>query len=77
MHRPSSLLRLESLQEPQKLMLLLAVAPPMEFAAGLSAPKDVPMAPVPEVGCPSLESFEFSHCCRSCYCLPSPSPSYH
>lgn len=28
-----------------------------------------------EVGCPSLESFEFSHCCcHFCYCLLSPNP---
>lgn len=54
-----------------------AVLQPPEFAVGCSTPRDVPLAPILEAGCLSLDSFEYSHYYHPRYCLLSPSHSYY
>lgn len=54
-----------------------AVVQPIAFAIASPLPEMPLWLLYLEVGCVSLESFEFSYCCHSCYCLLLSSQSYY
>lgn len=71
-----TLLLLESFQEPQKLALLPLLLSPQSLPLVSPLLEVPPLLQYLEVGCLSLESFEFSHCCHFYHCFIN-EPNYY